>query len=343
MLPFLCIVPAMTSLQHHFEPDGARARAMDARSHALLADSLEHIQAQAAHVLGAGGSLERVVSAMRSGARFGPYTFGLYYKLALALMEERPDDARQLAERLTLSPQHRGPLVLRALDDLPADQAALYQELMDTDPQTRFGLQAPPPSLALAFRDRFKTAFATLQKVSPDLASEFSGLIRDVCMVVGDRQARYQFDGGSSYMLWGGLFLNIESHETNVQLVEVLAHESGHSLLFGHSLDEALVLNEDDELYTSPLRVDPRPMDGIYHATYVSARMHWVMTRLLESGELSDEERTQAERARLADTENFEAGHEVVSRHGRLTRTGQAVMAEARRYMDGVRAQAAVC
>ena len=327
----------MPTIQHQFEPDGARARVMDARSHALLADSLEHIQAQAAHVLGSAGSLQPLVSAMRSGARFGPYTFGLYYRLALALMEDRPEDARLLAARLALGMPSRDELVLHALDDLPADQAALYQELMDTDPQTRFGLQAPPPSLALAFRDRFRTAFATLQKVSPDLASEFAGLIREVCMVVGDRQARYQFDGGSSYMLWGGLFLNIESHETNVQLVEVLAHESGHSLLFGHSLDEALVLNEDDELYTSPLRVDPRPMDGIYHATYVSARMHWVMTKLLETGELSEEERTQAERARLADAENFEAGHEVVSRHGRLTRTGQTVMAEARRYMDRAR------
>jgi HEXXH motif-containing protein len=47
-------------------------------------------------------------------------------------------------------------------------------------------------------------------------------------------------------------------------VAEVLTHEAGHSLLFGLTVDEPLVLNLDDVLYPSPLREDPRPMDDIY-------------------------------------------------------------------------------
>ena len=56
----------------------------------------------------------------------------------------------------------------------------------------------------------------------------------------------------------------------------------------------SLVANEAEELYPSPLRNDPRPMDGVVHATYVIARMHYTMERLLESGLLTDEEEREA-------------------------------------------------
>src|SRR5690606_11375550 len=121
--------------------------------------------------------------------------------------------------------------------------------------------------------DRFASSHRLLSVAIPELAAEFDALVSQVIMVEGNPVAKYQFDGGSSYMLWGGLFLNATSHQNDVALIEVMAHESAHILLFGYASDEALVNNDDDTLYHSPLRVDPRPMDGIFHATYVSARM----------------------------------------------------------------------
>ncbi len=324
-------------MNHHFAPDGARARAMDARAHALLAESLDHIAQRVGDLLGT-HELASVVASLKEGHRFGPTTFGLYYQLALALMDDRMQDAERIARDLSAT-QSAPPAALsvRSLGDLPPLQADLYRQMMDTDPQTRFSLLPPSQPLASAFVQRLHRAMALMRSVTPELAEEFAGLIREVCMVVGDPSARYQFDGGSSYMLWGGLFLNIQSHETDLQLLEVLAHESGHSLLFGYALDEALVLNSDDELFPSPLRVDLRPMDGIYHATYVSARMHWAMSRLLCSPTLTAVERSEVEQALQRDAENFDAGDEVVQRHGVLSQTGRSVIEEARRYMSTVR------
>src|SRR5215211_3420293 len=135
-------------------------------------------------------------------------------------------------------------------------------------------------------------------------------------------------------MLWGALFLNAASHRSDVKLIEALAHEGAHSLLFGLCTEEPLVEDGDEERYPSPLRDDLRPLDGIFHATFVLARMHWVLTRLLELQILDAESTAAALDARDHDRRLFEDGYEVLERHAQLTQTGDAVMAAARRYMS---------
>ena len=76
-------------------------------------------------------------------------------------------------------------------------------------------------------------------------------------------------------------------------------------------------------------------MDGIYHATFVSARMHWAMTRLARDADLSAQDRERALAAAAADAVNFASGHGVVAEHGQLTALGEGLMAGAKAYMDG--------
>jgi hypothetical protein len=63
-------------------------------------------------------------------------------------------------------------------------------------------------------------------------------------------------------------------------MVQMLAHESSHNLLFGFSADESLVENSPEELFPSPLRMDPRPMDGICHATLAGKVCAFVGTNI---------------------------------------------------------------
>jgi HEXXH motif-containing protein len=56
-----------------------------------------------------------------------------------------------------------------------------------------------------------------------------------------------------------------------------LTHEAAHSLLLGYTLGAPLVESDPAERFSSPLREDLRPMDGIVHATYVLARMHYII------------------------------------------------------------------
>ena len=116
-------------------------------------------------------------------------------------------------------------------------------------------------------------------------------------------------------------------------MVQALAHESGHNLLFGLCADGPLHENGDDERYSSPLRIDPRPMDGIIHAAYVTARMHQAVQRLLAAGVLDEAQAEEARTANIANVKRFAMGMQAVDRHARLTARGRAVMAGARAYM----------
>jgi len=188
--------------------------------------------------------------------------------------------------------------------------------------------------MAIKFRTRFRDGFSLLERIIPELAAEVRALVNQVLMAVGDPGKTAEFDGGSSYSIWGALFLNATCHENDIAMAEVIAHETAHCLLYGLAIDESLVLNPDDEFFPSPLRQDDRPMDGIYHATFVSARMHWAMSRLIESGQLDARARETAGQACLDDQVNFYTGYETVAAHAQLTETGKQVMAGAKAYMD---------
>lgn len=319
---------------HAFEPDAGRAVALDQRMHLGLADSLQHISEQVAGIPGFDiAALAAVISRLRSGVRFSPATFGWYYELVLALLDEREESAiHAFGNILTSKPAGTG-FVMRAMAAPAADvDCDLYRRRIG--PQMADLFQPPAPGAVENFRERFDAGYALLSGALPELAGEIGALVREVVLATSPDGAPLQFDGASAYQLWGLLFLNPKFHPTPVAVAEVLAHESAHSLLFGFAFDEPLVFNDDDELYPSPLRLDPRPMDGIYHATYVSARMRWAMTRLAASPLLDDEMRAAALSAAASDRENFEKGHEIVARHGRLSATGEALMAEARAYMS---------
>ncbi len=308
-----------------------------------LADSLAHIRDQVrGEIAFDEPALTGLVQAMRSGARFPLSTFGIYSELVLALLDaDEPEQAQALLEQLvrekpveTATPGWR----LNALDaPVHTPYQALYGRLMDSGVGASFKILPPPPDLATTYGERLVRSFDLMKHVMPDLAAEFNALVSDVLLVVGDSGAKYQFDGGSCYMLWGGLFLNATSHPDEVTMIEVMAHESAHMLLYACAADEALVDNNDDELFASPLRVDPRPMDGIYHATFVSARMHWAMSRLAESALVDEVAHAAAVKARDSDATNFWNGYAVVAQHGRLTATGQRVMASALDYMESQR------
>ena len=189
------------------------------------------------------------------------------------------------------------------------DTIARFARLMESDPVTPFIFSAPPDELFAGFRDQLDGAIALMRSTAPDLADEFNALIRQI-LVANGRAASgaFEFDGASSFLLWGALFLNPTRVHNRVSLVEALAHEAAHNLLFGLSIDDILVLNPETELFTSPLRVDPRPMEGIYHATFVSARMAYAVEKLLASGQLETDETAFARESLAASRDAFDGG-----------------------------------
>lgn len=323
-------------IDFEFEPDRERAAALDKRMHRELGQSLQHVsEACAGKISFDKEVMQSLIAGLMQGQAAKPATFALYYQLVLAIEAEVPDKTSALFDEICADPFMESSFEIVTLGT-PSFGASnqLYKDMMNAE--GRISFEYPEVEVAETFKIRLKKGFELLDAIVPELAGEIRAIIRQLVIAGSDPTSDYQFDGGSHYQLWGALFLNGLFHPDEIAVAEVLAHETAHSLLFGFCVDEPLVHNEDDELYTSPLRRDPRPMDGIYHATFVSARMHWVMSRMAKSDLLSNEQKAQALAAAARDAENFKAGYGVVAEHGRLSDVGEGLMRSAKAYMDEV-------
>ena len=74
-------------------------------------------------------------------------------------------------------------------------------------------------------------------------------------------------------------------------------------------------------------------MDGVFHATYVVARMHQTVSRLLQAGVLDPLQVKAANTDLAANRRAFDAGDQVIRESGRLTPLGAEVIETARAYM----------
>lgn len=319
-----------------FHPDTARAQGLNARMNTELGASLQHVCEQAdGHIEFDRAALDRLVRHLLDGRNVPPATFAHYFELVKAIYAGDAGETKGRFETLARTTLTEPPLEIVALGD-PAlgAESDLYIEKWNENHSEPLGFTAPSRKIAEEFRVRLSQGLELVRAALPELHGEIEAIIHQIVIVGRNPDCKYQVDGGSHFQLWGALFLNGHFHPDRIAVAEVLAHESAHSLLFGFCTDEPLTHNDEEARYASPLREDLRPMDGIYHATYVSARMHWAMSQLAGSDLLSDAERARALKCAEDDRRNFLAGHGVVVEHGDLTETGARLMAHARDYIE---------
>ncbi len=312
-----------------FRPNAARTRQVAARVREGLAESLEAAFRALGEQRPAGTEL---LAQMRAGP-IAPRVFGAYTELVEAIFAEDTDAALAIADELC-TPDFGRAHALRVvtLDDrqLGRGQTARYRRLVDDDQEVGLALAALEGAAFDQAAQRVNGALALLDAGVPELAEELRALVHEV--VVVDKLGHWPF-GASSFQLWGALFLKLAPEASRVELAEALAHESAHALLFGFSMGRPLVKNEPDELYPSPLRSDPRPMDGVVHATYVTARMHYTAMRLLASGLLTEAETSEARSLIKRNERGYAEGVAVVDSDARWTKPGEAALSSAKAYM----------
>lgn len=294
-----------------------------------LAESLDYVLQNVGEDLLVGADDARALVARIRATRQSPHLFGAYYDLVFALEADDLGSARNYASELLARPSLTGTEISR-IDERSDAEEERYRRLFLSD----LHVELPDSDLMRDCRQRFDEAFALLDAGFPGMADEIRALLREIVVAAGPEDPKaLTFDGASCYMLWGAILLNARGQKNVLDTAQALAHESGHNLLFGFSADGPLVENADDELFSSPLRKDPRPMDGVFHATYVVARMHQTLRRLLDSGVLNSEQTIAAKSDLAAHKQNFAIGDAVVREGGRLTETGRDVIEAAREYM----------
>ena len=328
-----------------FRPDASRARYLDQRARQELAGSLaEVLTACRGHLVWDEEAAAALLARIRSD-HVNPGLFGLYTDLVEAGFGERLDEAQALIHAmLSLSLRDAAPRQVLTLtdEDLGAGQASRYRRLLNEEPYLAVAVAPVDHAGCRRAAARLGETEALLAEGAPEIAGEIAELVRQT-IVVESRPTQdlpLVFDGASTFYLWGAVFLNVDRLPNRVALAEALVHEVGHCHLFGITLGAPLVENPANERYESPLREDPRPMDGIVHAAYVLARMMYCLDRLIASGALTPEETDAAIAALRRDRGLFSEGLALIDRHARFTPTGETVFNHARHFVAAIEIRA---
>lgn len=307
--------------------------ALDARMRRRLAASLDHVAERIRDQPLDGEPLPAIITALAAHP-VPPALFARYYDLIPTLQGgQHTQAARCLREMAALAHPAEGCRVIPLhADALGLDPSALLDKL-DTDPAHPFTIRPAGDQQERAARPAIAAALELLRQCRPASHAQFQALVRQVVMVAGDGGGGARFDGGSSFMLWGALFLNVAIARTPLDWLLALDHEATHLLLYGHSIDAPLVSNDPRERYPSPLRAAPRPMDGVFHATIVLARQCDLLEALLVDAALDGAQR-HAARQRLNHARRaFAQGLATLSESARPTPIGETLLRAARRLV----------
>ncbi len=271
--------------------------------------------------------LDRLTRALRDGP-VRPAVVALYSDIVLAIADEDQAALTTALARAAALDDPASAAPCRAVtlrdEDLGPGLAESYRRHADDDPEIALDLApADPAAMAEAARTLAETV-ELIAAADPELSGELAALVREVVFAANGGTSP-DFDGATAFYLWGANILNIAGAADPMGLAEVLVHEAAHTRLLGETMGQPLATNPPEERYASPLRPDPRPMEGIVHASYVVARLHYLAGKLFEGSERT--RRQEENRAR------FLAGDEIIMRHAAFTPTGASIYAATRDYM----------
>jgi len=297
-----------------------------------LIDSLDYVLGAAGDALQIDGRRHQDLIANLRGQKAAPKTHALFHRL---VTEIESDDlasagltvARLFGEDPVASPVIRFPRFDE--QSLGKGTLELFIRFVDLEEDNRLDLIAATPQNVARLEHLWAAAFPMIEENDPELAGELSALVSEFYVAGQADSHRLVFGAVSCFEIWGGIFMNPTVLRDPLDLVGMIAHECAHFLLFGFAVDEALVLNPPDQKYYSALRDEMRSMDGIYHATLVSARMSAAMHRQLDSGNLDPAMEKLAGQRIMSARASYARGLEEIREFGRLTEPGEALLKEA--------------
>jgi hypothetical protein len=316
-----------------FPPDGSRAVFLHLRMIERLAQSVEEIVRGCSSHLVFEESVARLPQRIRASSRVAPELYCIYFDLLQAVRRDDLDASARLLSEMDTRMDAPLPSFYSRWGALPESTSRRYLTYVNADPTTKVNFNALSSSEFDKVRRLADDAFGVLERAEPEIGAEIRSLVTEIVFV--SSVPNESFGGATSFFCWGALFLNANAHRSLVRLISGLTHESAHAYLFSLSLGDGFVTNPDDELHASPLRPDPRPLDGIFHAAYVSARMHYAHSRVIETGALSGSAESEARNALAASRRAFSDGVKTLNDYASLTPLGCRVMDATRSYMNG--------
>ncbi|WP_421566787.1 aKG-HExxH-type peptide beta-hydroxylase [Ochrobactrum sp. EDr1-4] len=164
-------------------------------------------------------------------------------------------------------------------------------------------------------------ALELIEEFFPAMHEEVQGLLNKLRLFKGAVTM-----GITDVRMFGCMLIRTPRPEVNTQLyyAEHITHETSHMYLNAAMSIDPILLNDRSELFTSPLRPDPRPMIGVFHATFVTSRIVQLFESLSQDWAASEDTDVYL----YQQLDELKAGINEVTRGAKLTPTGALLLRE---------------
>lgn len=321
-----------------FEPDADRAQRLSAEIADRFAASLRIVADRLGDQPGLDRTaLDRLADETAAEGRLDPTRSALFHRAVAAFRSGDRAEAARLVARLGEFRQRPAAIPPQITDlddgDLGPGIAAIFAALVDIEPDNYLDLVPAGPSTTDRLRTYLARAADIMRADAPALAAEIEQLA--VLLVVVDQGSgrRITAHGVSAFEVWGAVFLQGPSIESTIDFLESFTHECAHLLLYAIAVEGPVVENPRDQRIWSPFRGQFRTVDGVFHATFVLARMIYVLDAALAGRTLTAAERAEAERCRTADYETFLESLGFLKEHAIFTERGRTLIEGAEAYV----------
>ena len=146
-----------------------------------------------------------------------------------------------------------------------------WSMLLNEGTSGRLKIESPTDDSFQNFLERVDEALKLFRSYAAGDYAEWRESMRMIVAVRQCTDSEIGLAGGSSLFLPGVMVVNVQYCDTTANTLATLVHEAAHVRLNSLCSHESLSLNSPDARFTSPLRADDRPMEGVIHATFVCA------------------------------------------------------------------------
>lgn len=265
--------------------------------------------------------------------RVAPLAFAWYRELALKTLypaDEQPVVSIGLnalrascLDWQSLEPQEM--LIVTPNDKRSPYNAWGWSKLLNEGTDGLLKLEAPRGEEVQKFLEKVEDALKVFKTHAPNAHAEWQAALRMIVAVRECEDSEIRLAGGSSLFLPGVIVVNVAHCDTTANTLATLVHEAAHVRLNSLCSHEPLSRSSPDARYTSPLRSDGRPMEGVIHATFVCATIVDLFSKIAAS---LDDNDIAEDYSRIASQhiEPIRLHIEQIARDGELTEGGEQVL-----------------
>jgi hypothetical protein len=158
-----------------------------------------------------------------------------------------------------------------------------------------------------------------LTETYPEFSSELSRLVDSISFFSSGGDTNERALSVTAHTVQSLILINGKYDPSWIFLLDKYVHEGAHTYLFAINLQEELVLNTEEKLYSSPLRKTARSMSGVYHATFVIQRLILALSSVFAKAVLSDNERIRIKDLLDLYHSRLPEGQLVIKQHAKLS------------------------